>query len=354
MGGLLLWALALVGAPSACVVPEGPVVAEVRWAGQRVVAREGALELGDRRLTTCDGLPGPFPSALAVQGDALVVGFRAAGVFRFENGRFAAIEGLPADGVLALAASPEAVWIGLGTRGLWRAEGTTARPVRHRILGAQGITALAVDGDAVEVGVGPYGWWRVRGRQIERVARGVFAGCFRRDAAAKLVPRAPGVACALGAASPASGLPSGHITALASFDGALYVGTFDGGLARQQAGRFVPVAGSPRFINALEPRADALWIATPRGLFRLGHDGVVRRAAVALPSDHVNGLAAGPEGTLWVATSQGLAGFGPPGPRSGIALGACQGASSTPWRWPTMAPCGRGRTRAWRVSPQDH
>jgi hypothetical protein len=125
MGGLMLWLWALlappVGGGSACVVPEGPIVARVAWRGQEVVAREGALEVDGRWLTACDGLPDPFPTALAVSGERLFVGFRAAGVFVLENKHFTRIEGLPADSVLALAVQGDTLWIGLGTRGLWSA-----------------------------------------------------------------------------------------------------------------------------------------------------------------------------------------------------------------------------------------
>jgi hypothetical protein len=355
MGGLMLWLWALlappVGGAAHCFVPEGPIVARAVWRGQEVVAREGALEVDGRRLTACDGLPDPFPTALAVSGERLFVGFRAAGVFVFENKHFTRIEGLPADGVLALAVQGDTLWIGLGTRGLWSARGGRARAARrpldsvqpaavarscrhslcarafkHGVLSAQGITALRADGDRLHVGVGPWGWWVIEGGRATRQSRGIYVGCFDDEGR----PQAPGPRCTHAPADPASGLPSGHITAVIEHEKSLYVGTFDAGLVRlegeggapggwrsQSKGgeAFVPLEGSPRFINALLSWGHTLWIATPKGLFRLDRGGVVRPMPLALPSLHINALAAGPDGTLWMATSQGLAGLGPQGLR---------------------------------------
>ncbi len=295
-------------APSVCVVPEGRVTARVTWRGGEVVARDGALEVDGRRLTPCDGLPGPYPTALTVAGDALYVGFRAAGLHRFDGRAFVRVEGLPADAVSALATRAGQVFAGTGLSGLWTVDGLEARRFRHWVLGKRPVSALYVARDgALHVGAGPYGWWRARGAKVERVERGTYAGCFV-EAEGRVRAFAPGGSCGLGVAATASGLPSNHVSALAIFDGALHVGTFDAGLARRLPdGRFAPVAGAPRFVNALLPDGARLWIATPKGLFVL-RGGRVRRAPVALPSDHVNGLAAGPDGTIWVATSKGLAG----------------------------------------------
>ncbi len=322
MGGLMLWAWALLGpAPVAhCFVPEGPIVARVAWRGAWVVAREGALEVGGRHLTACGHgglavgqLPDPFPTALAVQGERLYVGFRAAGVFAYENGDFHHIEGLPTDGVLALAAVGDTLWVGLGTRGLWSVRGQEGRPrpLKHRVLGAQGITALHAEGDRLHVGAGPWGWWVVAGGRATRRQSGVYVGCF--DVVGAIQP--PGPRCALGPAEAASGLPSGHVTAVTEHEKSLYIGTFDAGIARLEGQRFVPLEGSPRFINALLSWANTLWIATPKGLYRLDPGGEVRLMPLALPSTHIQALAAGPDGTLWMATSQGLAGLGPRGLR---------------------------------------
>jgi hypothetical protein len=182
---------------------------------------------------------------------------------------------------------------------------------KHGVLGAQGITALRAEGGRLHVGVGPWGWWVVEGGRATRQSRGIYVGCFDDEGR----PQAPGPRCTHAPADPASGLPSGHITAVIEHEKSLYVGTFDAGLVRLEGEGFVPLEGSPRFINALLSWGGTLWIATPKGLFRLDRGGVVRPMPLALPSTHINALAAGPDGTLWMATSQGLAGLGPQGLR---------------------------------------
>lgn len=317
----LLISAALLGQVAAaqaavCVVPEGPKQAELAWRGQPVLARPGALVIGARTLTPCDGLPGPQPQALLVgpTGD-LWVGFQQAGLHRFDGARFTAVTGLPPGGVRALAVWDGAVWVGTGAAGLWRVVDGAAQPFAHRTLGERGITALAVGGDGLHVGVGPYGWWRVRsGGGVARLARGFVAGCFAVHRG-RVRAEPPGPACDLGPAPAASGLPSAHVTALAEHGGALWVGLFDQGLARSADGvRFRPVPEAPRLINALLPVGDTLWIASAKGLF-FHRDGRVRPAPVRLPSAHVNGLVAAPDGTLWVAHSVGVTAIGPAGVR---------------------------------------
>lgn len=314
---LALGAAASAGAsapPARCPVPEGPVRARVALpGGGEAIARDGALELPGRVLTRCDGLPGAFPLALAVVGGRLAVGFRSAGLHVLDGARFSRVEGLPADAVRALVATDGTLWAGTGASGLWRwRPGTPPERLAHRVLGVREISALAVGARGeLRVGAGMYGVWSVSASgAVRRLARGVYAGCFRRGGD-RLVAEAPGRGCALGQARPASGLPSPHVTALAELEGRLVVGTFDRGLARLgDDGRFEAVSGSPAFINGLLADGPALWIATPKGLYRWQGEQPVRRVALPLPSEHVNGMAMAPDGTLWLATGEGLAGVG--------------------------------------------
>lgn len=315
IAALLLWVGSASAAEVGCVVAEGPARARAAWRGVEVVARDGAIEIGGRRITACEGLPGAFPTAVAASGDVLYVGFRAAGLHRFDGEGFEAVSGLPADAVSALAVDGDRVWVGTGAGGLWRVRDGRATRFRHWVLGKRPVTALHVarDGD-LHVGAGPYGWWRVRGEEGRRVEKDTYVGCFA-EVGGKVRALPPGRACGVGQAGAASGLPSGHVTALEIFEGTLYVGTFDAGLARRtDAGRFEEVPGAPRFVNALLGERGRLWIGTPKGLFRL-EKGEVREAGIGLPSDHVNGLARGRDGTIWVATSNGLAGVGRGGVR---------------------------------------
>ncbi|PKN57294.1 MAG: hypothetical protein CVU56_11665 [Deltaproteobacteria bacterium HGW-Deltaproteobacteria-14] len=303
-------------APGACPVPEGPVRARTVLAdGTAVVARDGALQLADRLVTACDGLPDPFPISVAAFEGELWVGFRAAGLYRFDGHSFSRAEGLPADAVRALAAGPDALWIGTGKSGLWRLsrDGALAR-FDHRVLGQQEVSALLLDrkGD-LQVGAGMYGWWRVRRNKATRIQRNIYVGCFA-AMHGKAVPLSPGPECDLGAATSASGLPSSHVAALTWHRGRLYVGTFDRGLAVQGAdGRFAGVAGAPPFVNALVSDGDTLWIGTAKGLWRARGDAAPQATPLGLPSEHITGLAVAPDGTLWLATGQGLAAREPGG-----------------------------------------
>lgn len=324
---LVAWAWSLAAAPAPaevltgekwvrCVVPAGPAVAIATLPdGTHAVAREGALELhgpsGIRVVTPCEGLPEAFPTALAVADGRLAVGFRARGVQWWDGGRFEPVDGLPEGvAVRALAADGPRLLVGTSEHGLWHADpGARATRSTHPVLRQREITALTVRDGTIEVGAGARGWWRVLPTgSVRRVDRETFAGCFR-DASGEVEALAPGPACRSAAAPLGrdSGLPSGHVTAMAVHRGALYVGSFDGGLARLVGDRFEPTGG-PRFVNVLLSDADRLWIGTAQGLFVLEADGRITEPALGLPGAHVNSLARGADGTLWIATGHGLAG----------------------------------------------
>lgn len=304
--------LALMLVVAQCLVPDGPARARLLLpGGETAIARAGAIAIGERTFTACDGLPDPEPTALALWRGKLVAGFRTAGAFTVEDGRFVPIAGLPHSAVRALAASGDALYIGT-EGGLWRVDPAGARRVSHRILGRKEVTALGARGGVVEVGVGPYGWWRIDGIHRARQISRAFAGCFvfsRRGVRA----RAPGPACE-SPAEPASGLPASRITALTLAGGTLYAGTFDHGLYRRLSdGKFTRVEGAPAFVNALALRGSTLFIGAPDGLYRLSGGRV---SPVALGRAlHVNGLASAPDGTLWLATGEGLWALGPSGVR---------------------------------------
>ncbi|MBW2465138.1 MAG: hypothetical protein JRH11_26045 [Deltaproteobacteria bacterium] len=116
------------------------------------------------------------------------------------------------------------------------------------------------------------------------------------------------------------GLPSADVTAVARAFGAMWIGTFDGGLARYRNGRVEAMdRAATRFhvdsrINDLavtgRGRTERLWIATDRGLFF--HDGrrfipVEDRAAPGRV--HVTSLDVDPNGALWVTSSRMLSRF---------------------------------------------
>ncbi|MEE2756720.1 MAG: two-component regulator propeller domain-containing protein, partial [Myxococcota bacterium] len=198
---------------------------------------------------------------------------------------------------------------------------------RHWVLGLRAIYALFVDReDRLNIAAGPYGWWRKdSARQAKRLNR-QFIGCFRQSGD-RLRGVIPGGDCGQPTAPPASGLPSAHVSMLAVHRGVLFVGHFDKGLARYQTKhQFRLLDDSPRFINALVSDGHTLWIGTARGLFKTRDGQQITRARLRLPSDHINGLARAPDGTIWVATSRGIVGIHGRGIR---LIGLQQGLPST-------------------------
>ncbi|HKO46199.1 MAG TPA: VIT domain-containing protein [Polyangiaceae bacterium] len=104
-------------------------------------------------------------------------------------------------------------------------------------------------------------------------------------------------------------LPSSNVSALATFQGKLVVGSFDGGaFSIDAAEQITQLEGAPRFINALLAEPEALWLASATGLFQL-KDGESRELPLGFAASHVNGLARAKDGTLWLATSDGLLGL---------------------------------------------
>lgn len=292
---LAAW-LAATALPAAeCVLPPGP---ELARAGDAVVT-PGAVTIAGRRLTRCDRLPGAHPIAVAAWRGGHAIGFRDAGVWVLRDGELSPLRGLPPAPIRALASAGERLWIGTGTAGLWWSDGGGAQRFAHRVLGRRGITALARRGDALEVGVDPQGLWRVDASGRARRLRRTAVGCFRGRGRA---PRPPGPACQVG---DGGGVPY-HVTALASHRGRLVVATFDQGVHERRGAGFRPVPGSPRFVNALLSVGDQLYIGAAEGLYRRRGDGPATRVVLGSPSEHVNGLAAGPDGALWIATSDGL------------------------------------------------
>ncbi len=94
---------------------------------------------------------------------------------------------------------------------------------------------------------------------------------------------------------PAGGFP---VTSAAAYGGALYAGTFGGGLRRMPSGE--RVAGLPDAVTALEGSERGLLVGSDRGLF-LYKDGKVRALGTAAPADgHVVRLLKA-DGALWAA-----------------------------------------------------
>ena len=194
-------------------------------------------------------------------------------------------DGLAATPALALAAAPDgALWVG-GLHGVSRWDGRTAEAwSKADGLGDDWVTSLAATPDAV--------WAATWG-----------GGVSRYDPAATEHPWRT--------LSTADGLPSDLVTSLAAApDGALWVGTYGGGLARVRDDTVEAIAEGPAspWITALTiaPNGD-LWVGT-------SGEGVARRDArgwttfrAELPDPAVRSLGADRDGRVYVGTATGLA-----------------------------------------------
>jgi ligand-binding sensor domain-containing protein len=111
------------------------------------------------------------------------------------------------------------------------------------------------------------------------------------------------------------GLRSRNIEAVtAGTDGALWIGTIGGGVARLKDGVVTSYGAqqglqSDVVLSLLADRAGDLWVGTQGGGLAQLHDGSWRhyRAADGLPSDEVTELESGSDGSVWIGTTGGLA-----------------------------------------------
>jgi len=125
----------------------------------------------------------------------------------------------------------------------------------------------------------------------------------------ELAALAPRTRPAVPGQATAGDLPSGHVTALAVYRGKLIVGSFDGGaFSVDSNGTIAPLKGAPRFVNALLAEPSQLWLAGPTGLFLLQNDEF-SQVPLELAASHVNGFTRAADGTLWLATGDGLLGL---------------------------------------------
>jgi ligand-binding sensor domain-containing protein len=338
----------------------GPRVAEVLTAAGDVrdaLVAGGALWLAtagglvrasmdlaeEARFTTLDGLPSNDARALAALGDELYLA-TAAGVvsMRLDGGRPIDLTLLPLVQARAVAVSGVALFAGT-PGGLYRWDGRQFQPAA---LEGLAINRLCTDGAALWAATSG-GVARLEAGRVTRLSKkdglpddfvwdvalddnGVrvetMAGAARIEGGA--VTALPDAAkrrttisfgdgrLAIGesgvtrlgsdGAARASlqplGLPSPNVTALAVGDDALYVGTFDHGVAAVRRDRddgslsIDPVEGLiDERVNALAVRRDGaveeLWVGTARGASRVRAGQITHfTEADGLPDDHVNAI----------------------------------------------------------------
>jgi len=90
--------------------------------------------------------------------------------------------------------------------------------------------------------------------------------------------------------TPPGQICANHVEALATFRGALWVGTFDGGLCVLERARFRPIPAPFRLVNDLLATPDGLWVAAGEGLF-FTRDGRTFRRESQVRERGVNRLA---------------------------------------------------------------
>ena len=194
-------------------------------------------------------------------------------------------DGLAATPALALVAAPDgALWVG-GLHGISRWDGRAAEVwSKADGLGDDWVTSLAVTPDGV--------WAGTWGGGVSRYDPANAARPWR-------------------TLSTADGLPSSLVTSLAAApDGALWVGTYGGGLARVRGDAVETVAEGPPspWITALTiaPNGD-LWVGTSgEGIARRDADGWTTFRA-ELPDPAVRSLGVDRDGRVYVGTATGLA-----------------------------------------------
>ena len=311
-----------------------PVRAIARHRGKLVVGTwgDGALQLTGRRLTA---LSAPNVAArrdpatrarrritaLISAGGELHLGTAGAGLWKLTAGRRLVRHeaNLPSPFVWSLALVKGELHVGT-LAGLVRIS-----PRSAEMLGPADGRALSV-GHRGALLVGSYGeglrLLAGRGRLKPapgwaNLGNGSFVNTISTASGATCVGTRAGAWVKRGAAAARrvtlTGPPSNDISALAADGARLYVGTFDGGLAALERGRWRSIRGVDRRVDVIAvQRAPAggeatLWVGTPRGLYRL-RGGSVRRfgRADGLRHQHVHALAVLRDGALLAGTARGV------------------------------------------------
>jgi ligand-binding sensor domain-containing protein len=331
-----LWAVAAFG--DELVIATSVGVVRARVDGGRLV---------DLRVTTrADGLPSAHARALAVVEGAIYVGSWGGGVARWDHGRWEPLPlGAPQANVTRLRADGNKLWVATASGGLARFERARTRwftrsdglpddlvwdvlPSKGGVLVATGAGLARLDGERITL-------LDDRGERRALSARPSVVVAHPRahalvdlgertlvcgEEGARLVDADGGTVAAL----QPLGLPSPDVTALAVGEEALYVGTFDHGVARVRWDReqgTLEVAPVPDLIdariNALAVRTDGaveeLWVGTARGATRVRAGQATHfTTADGLPDDHVNAILAESD-AVRLATTRGFAEIGPAG-----------------------------------------
>lgn len=232
---------------------------------------------------------GPYPwsttgvsAACEDQAGNLVVGTLGAGVFWFDaSGQVANVstnEGLSNNYILSLHADREgSLWVGTDGGGLNRVRRSKFEvvPATRAAL----VQSVCADGQG--------GLWVAQGGRLVRLA-----GKEASDSGAT------------------NGLAGVYVSAVfVDRGGTVWVGTRNGGLFQNRAGRLDPVGGGSGFRNVMaihEDRNGTLWAGTAEGLLSWdGHEWRTFTTKQGLSADMVRALADDSAGDLWIGTEGG-------------------------------------------------
>ncbi len=282
---------------------------------------------GVERLAAGDVLPsGRIASLLEDAEGSIWVGANG-GLFRLRETLFSAVtqrDGLSGDYVRAVLEDRDGtLWAG-SAGGLDHVDGDgRVRPVAVRSHSGDALSVLSIAQDGggdLWVGTFTDGVFRLRdGRLIKRYsqAQGVPSGHIRAvvvgdDGTVWAGTRRGLVSLdANGAHAPTlPGLPQGLVTALASFDGALWIGSVEGAhvLRDGHVERIdVNAMGGARSVFGFQAVGHDVWIATDRGLYRY-RNGALARVGLeqGLPVDAVFQLVPDRQGNAWVTSNRGV------------------------------------------------
>jgi ligand-binding sensor domain-containing protein len=280
--------------------------------GKHVELFDEFLRVDSVRLSVCNGLPGARPTAIVADGSSYLVGFRDEGLFRAVEAGFEPVASVPRAPIRALARVGAALYVAQEGPGLFRLENGVFSRVSNAPLHKRRIVALAAEGASLHVALDPTGHVRLEpSGKVTLLERDTPVGCFRSDTAGRLVARTPGPACEH--PTRAGELPSAHVSALLQLDDELLVGSFDAGIVALSGTRVRAHFVRPRFVNALLRTPEGVYAAGPEGLYlatlQAGRVSGFERVPLPTQQSHVNDLARGSDGTLWLATSQGLLGL---------------------------------------------
>jgi len=316
---------AAVVAASRSSLPREVPALSVEGQGLRLAGEEVRLTAAGRELRFAHA-EAPLTSltlsaVLPLDGGAVLFGTQGGELVHLscpgDTGRCTAraVGSFPSHPVTGLVKLPEgAVLVGVLGEGLKELRGE--RLERSKLdVGSVYVTGLVSDGRDVLVGTAYNGLWRVTGGRAVRTRfphshvlslSAVAGGVEVASGGGRFLQKGRDRYVALSQLSLPTG--SGAMMAAARFEGEVYLGGFDSGLWRWVGDRAEPVALElgvrEAQVNALASYDGALWVGTEAGLLRLSRSGKGLRVE-RLHEASVHDLAAGPEG-LAVATSRGL------------------------------------------------